>query len=89
MISEADIATLAELGVVASMQPAFDAAWGKPGELYDQRLGPSRAHGHEPFRYSRALRRTACVRYGRPGDTTRRLGHRAGRGAALATAESG
>jgi predicted amidohydrolase YtcJ len=43
MISDADIATLAELGVVASMQPAFDAAWGKPGELYEQRLGPSRA----------------------------------------------
>ena len=30
MISDADIATLAELGVVASMQPAFDAAWGSP-----------------------------------------------------------
>jgi predicted amidohydrolase YtcJ len=45
MISDADITTLAELGVVASMQPAFDAAWGKPGELYEQRLGPSRAHG--------------------------------------------
>jgi predicted amidohydrolase YtcJ len=44
MITDADIATLAELGVVASMQPAFDAAWGKPGELYEQRLGPSRAH---------------------------------------------
>ena len=44
MIADADIATLAELGVVASMQPAFDAAWGKPGELYEQRLGPSRAH---------------------------------------------
>ena len=44
MIADADIATLAELGVVASMQPAFDAAWGKPGELYEQRLGPNRAH---------------------------------------------
>ena len=44
MIADADIATLAELGVVASMQPAFDAAWGKPGELYEQRLGPHRAH---------------------------------------------
>jgi predicted amidohydrolase YtcJ len=44
MVSEADIATLADLGVVASMQPAFDAAWGKPGELYEQRLGPNRAH---------------------------------------------
>jgi predicted amidohydrolase YtcJ len=44
MISQADITTLAELGVVASMQPAFDAAWGNPGELYEQRLGPARAH---------------------------------------------
>jgi predicted amidohydrolase YtcJ len=43
MISDADIATLAELGVVASMQPAFDAAWGKPRELYEQRLGSIRA----------------------------------------------
>ena len=43
MISEADTATLAEVGVVASMQPAFDAAWGSPGELYEQRLGPTRA----------------------------------------------
>jgi len=44
MITEPDIATLADLGVVASMQPAFDAAWGKPGELYEHRLGPRRAH---------------------------------------------
>jgi predicted amidohydrolase YtcJ len=44
MIADADIATLTELGVVASMQPAFDAAWGMPGELYEQRLGPNRAH---------------------------------------------
>jgi len=49
MISEADIATLAELGVVASVQPAFDAAWGKPGELYEQRLGPHRAKGMNRF----------------------------------------
>jgi hypothetical protein len=49
MISDADIATLAELGVVASMQPAFDATWGKSGELYEQRLGPSRARGMNRF----------------------------------------
>jgi predicted amidohydrolase YtcJ len=49
MISDADIATLARLGVVASVQPAFDAAWGKPGELYEQRLGPERAHGMNRF----------------------------------------
>jgi predicted amidohydrolase YtcJ len=49
MISDADIATLAELGVVASMQPAFDAAWGRPGELYAQRLGPNRAQAMNRF----------------------------------------
>jgi predicted amidohydrolase YtcJ len=49
MISDADIATLAELGVVASVQPAFDAAWGKAGELYEQRLGPQRAHRMNRF----------------------------------------
>ncbi len=43
MLAESDIATLADLGVVASMQPAFDAAWGPAGELYQQRLGVTRA----------------------------------------------
>jgi len=50
MISDADMATVAELGVVARMQPAFDAAWGQPGELYEQRLGPSRARAMNRFR---------------------------------------
>jgi predicted amidohydrolase YtcJ len=50
MICEADMATLAQLGVVASMQPAFDAAWGKPDELYEQRLGGRRAQGMNRFR---------------------------------------
>jgi predicted amidohydrolase YtcJ len=40
---------LAELGVVASVQPAFDAAWGKPGELYEQRLGSERARSMNRF----------------------------------------
>jgi predicted amidohydrolase YtcJ len=43
MAAEADFPTLAELGVVASMQPGFDAAWGGPGELYEQRLGSDRS----------------------------------------------
>jgi predicted amidohydrolase YtcJ len=49
MVSAADMAPLAELGVVASMQPAFDAAWGRRGELYEQRLGRSRAMGMNRF----------------------------------------
>lgn len=43
-----DIAVLARLGVVASVQPAFDAAWGAPGELYDLRLGWGRAAAMNP-----------------------------------------
>jgi predicted amidohydrolase YtcJ len=39
MAADADIATLARLGISASMQPAFDAAWGGPGQLYERRLG--------------------------------------------------
>ena len=43
------IATLARLGVVASVQPAFDAAWGDLGELYERRLGVDRARPMNPF----------------------------------------
>lgn len=39
MVSAADIATMAELGVVASVQPLFDERWGGPGGLYERRLG--------------------------------------------------
>ncbi len=49
MVSEGDLETLAELGVVASVQPAFDAAWGHSGELYEQRLGQDRASAMNPF----------------------------------------
>lgn len=49
MISPSDIATLAELGVTASMQPAFDAAWGSAGELYETRLGPARSQQMNPL----------------------------------------
>ena len=49
MISDSGIATLAELGVIASVQPAFDAIWGKQGELYEQRLGADRAHRMNRF----------------------------------------
>ncbi|MFL6065346.1 MAG: amidohydrolase [Friedmanniella sp.] len=48
MVDPDDLTTLADLGVVASVQPAFDAAWGGPGELYESRLG-RRATGMNPF----------------------------------------
>ena len=34
---------LSAAGLAASMQPAFDAAWGGPSRMYAQRLGPERA----------------------------------------------
>lgn len=49
MPSPDHLASLARLGVVASVQPAFDAAWGAPGELYDVRLGWERARPMNPF----------------------------------------
>ena len=49
MVAESDISTLAELGVTASVQPAFDAEWGRPGELYETRLGADRARRMNPF----------------------------------------
>ncbi|MGI8578210.1 MAG: amidohydrolase [Nocardioidaceae bacterium] len=49
MIDPEQIAALARLGVVASVQPAFDAAWGASGQLYEQRLGLARAYPMNPF----------------------------------------
>jgi predicted amidohydrolase YtcJ len=49
MPSVEHLALLADLGVVASVQPAFDAAWGGPHGMYSQRLGQARAEGLNPF----------------------------------------
>jgi len=49
MPSHDDIASMARLGIVASVQPAFDAAWGADDSLYAQRLGPERAAAMNPF----------------------------------------
>jgi len=40
----------AALGLGISVQPTFDAEWGSGGGLYEQRLGPERAAGMNPFR---------------------------------------
>jgi predicted amidohydrolase YtcJ len=40
---------MAELGLAASVQPAFDAAWGGPEGMYARRLGPRRAKSMNPF----------------------------------------
>lgn len=43
------IALFAELGVVASVQPSFDARWGRSGGMYEQRLGAQRLSESHPF----------------------------------------
>ncbi|GED97981.1 amidohydrolase [Gordonia crocea] len=42
MVTDAQREVLARCGVIAVMQPAFDARWGGPGQLYEQRLGTPR-----------------------------------------------
>lgn len=49
LLSPAHIRTLAEHGVVASVQPAFDARWGGPDAMYAQRLGADRARRMNPL----------------------------------------
>jgi predicted amidohydrolase YtcJ len=49
MVDAEGIKALVELGVTASVQPAFDAHWGGPDGMYAARLGRERASGMNPF----------------------------------------
>lgn len=49
MIDAEQARALAGWGVVASMQPAFDATWGGNDGMYARRLGVERAAGLNPF----------------------------------------
>ena len=49
LVTAAQVAVLAAHGVVASVQPAFDARWGGPTGMYATRLGRQRAAGMNPF----------------------------------------
>lgn len=49
LITRAQMATMARLGVVASVQPTFDALWGGTEGLYSRRFGPARALRANPF----------------------------------------
>ncbi|GAB2694782.1 amidohydrolase [Kitasatospora kifunensis] len=48
-LDDKTIAAFAELGLTASVQPAFDAAWGGAAGMYVQRLGVERAGALNPF----------------------------------------
>ncbi|KUL38047.1 amidohydrolase [Streptomyces sp. NRRL F-4489] len=49
MLTPAHIAAFADLALTASVQPAFDAAWGGPDGMYAARLGAERAAGLNPY----------------------------------------
>ncbi|MGP3938731.1 amidohydrolase [Streptomyces sp. 6N106] len=49
MLTPETIAAFADLGLTASVQPAFDALWGGEDGMYAQRLGPGRARTLNPY----------------------------------------
>lgn len=49
MLTPETVAAFAELGLIASVQPAFDALWGGEDGMYAQRLGAERARTLNPF----------------------------------------
>jgi predicted amidohydrolase YtcJ len=49
MLDADGIARMASYGLVASVQPGFDARWGGAGRMYAQRLGEQRAAGLNPY----------------------------------------
>ncbi|MFE1956410.1 amidohydrolase [Streptomyces sp. NPDC059479] len=49
MLTPGTIAAFAELGLTASVQPAFDEAWGGDGGMYARRLGVERARTLNPY----------------------------------------
>ncbi|KDO06407.1 amidohydrolase [Amycolatopsis mediterranei] len=49
MVTAEQAKQLAGWGVVASVQPLFDALWGGPEGMYAERLGADRAAGLNPF----------------------------------------
>ncbi|WP_018548953.1 amidohydrolase [Streptomyces sp. LaPpAH-108] len=49
MLTPETVAAFAELGLIASVQPAFDAVWGGEDGMYAQRLGAERARTLNPF----------------------------------------
>jgi predicted amidohydrolase YtcJ len=49
MVDAAAVARMRAWGMVASVQPAFDAAWGGDAGMYVERLGTARAAATNPF----------------------------------------
>lgn len=55
MVDSEQIKRLADWGIVASVQPSFEAAWGGPAGMYARRLGAARAAAMNPYAEFAAL----------------------------------
>ncbi|WP_432127612.1 amidohydrolase [Streptomyces sp. bgisy082] len=68
MLTPETIAAFAELGLTASVQPAFDALWGGEEGMYADRLGAERARTLNP--YAALLRAGVPLAFGSDGPVT-------------------
>jgi predicted amidohydrolase YtcJ len=68
MLTPATVAAFAELGLTASVQPAFDAAWGGEDGMYARRLGVARARTLNP--YAALLRAGVALAFGSDSPVT-------------------
>ncbi|MGW0822771.1 amidohydrolase [Streptomyces sp. NPDC002845] len=68
MLTPDTVAAFAELGLTASVQPAFDALWGGEDGMYAQRLGAERARTLNPF--AALLRAGVPLAFGSDGPVT-------------------
>lgn len=50
LVTDDQISKVAELGIVASMQPNFIGEWGLPGDMYEERLGKQWVEQNNPYR---------------------------------------
>ncbi len=66
MVTEEQASRLGSWGVIASMQPNFDALWGGESGMYAQRLGPDRAVEAEPVGAVSIPRRAPRLRLRQP-----------------------
>ncbi|MFD6245081.1 amidohydrolase [Streptomyces roseolus] len=68
MLTPETVAAFAELGLTASVQPAFDALWGGEDGMYAERLGAERARTLNP--YAALLRAGVPLAFGSDGPVT-------------------
>ncbi|MEV3871864.1 amidohydrolase [Streptomyces sp. NPDC049906] len=68
MLTPDTVAAFADLGLTASVQPAFDARWGGAEGMYVERLGAERARSLNPF--AALLRAGAALAFGSDSPVT-------------------